>query len=114
MLRHCPKSCNICDFDGNLDDLILMRGDRELLETPYGKTQSLEVDASTLFSTDHLQHIVEEMSSYMESDFYAQSQYASIHYACKNMDRNCAYYKAMGECETNPARMLSLCAPVCQ
>jgi hypothetical protein len=43
MLSFCEREhANICDFNGNLKEvLILMKGDVELLETPYGKTQIL-------------------------------------------------------------------------
>jgi ShK domain-like len=111
MLNHCTKSCNICDFTGNLNDLIRMRGDVELLETPYGKAQLPYDDGP--YAT-RIAEIVQETAIYMDTQFYTQSQYAAVHHACKNMDRNCAYWKAIGECEANHIFMWINCSPVCQ
>jgi hypothetical protein len=111
MLHHCTKSCNICDFTGNLDDLIRMRGDVELLETPYGKTQA---HPEGPYDATRIEEIVQETAIYMDTKFYTQPQYAAVHHACKNMDRNCAHWKAMGECEANHIFMWINCSPVCQ
>jgi hypothetical protein len=109
MLNFCKKACNICDFNGNLKDLILLKGDVELLETPYGKTQ-IHPEGEHYA---RVAEVMEELPLYMES-FLSDERYASIHYACKNIDRNCAYWKSIGECESNPIFMLGSCSPVCQ
>jgi ShK domain-like len=110
MLNFCKKSCNICDFEGNLKDLILMRGDVELLETPYGKAQTIPDGPHAARTTE----VIQETATYMDTDFFTKQEYAAVHYTCKNMDRSCAYWKAIGECEANHIFMWVNCAPVCQ
>lgn len=121
MVNFCKKACNICDFQGNLADLILMKGDVELLETPYGKAQTIpQGGGGALLAPDYYYYsertaeIVQETATYMETEFYARKEYAPVHFACKNMDRSCAYWKAIGECEANHIFMWINCSPVCQ
>lgn len=87
-----------------------MKGDRELLDTPYGKIQT-RVDTEHKDATNR---IIDETIRYMEEEVFIDEQYATTRHICKNMDRSCAYWKAVGECENSETFMLGTCGPTCQ
>ena len=104
MLNFCKKSCNICDFQGDLNELIarkkklaLVAGDETLLETPYGMTQTPLEPGSE--HSDAVAHVLAQTTEYMETVIFASAKYESLKHTCKNRDRNCAFWVAIGECE---------------
>lgn len=87
-----------------------MKGDEELLQTPYGKAQTrVEGEHKEAVAT-----IIDETIQYMETKVFVDEQYANTRHICKNMDRSCAYWKANGECEARETYMMGMCAPTCQ
>jgi len=110
MVNFCLKACNICDFDGNVTELILLKGNVAYLETPYGRKQTLEV----VGYTDKIATEMEEMVKYMEETVYKEDKYSKARVICKNLNVNCLHWKASGECEKNPQYMSGECAPACQ
>ena len=110
MVNFCKEACDICGFEGSLADLIKMKGDVELLETPYGKAQTHPGGEHS----EKVAEVIQETTIYMETQVFQEEKYAGIRGICKNFERNCAYWTAIGECEASPTYMLTWCAPTCQ
>lgn len=118
MLNFCIKSCQICDYTGNLTELIhlkkqltLVGGDETLLQTPYGMTQHMS------FGDEHedaVNQVMANMTDYMEGIIFVDPAFENVKLTCKNRHVNCAFWVAIGECEANPAYMQKMCAPSCR
>jgi hypothetical protein len=48
---------------------------------------------------------IKEMHEYMTETVYKNETYAKVKSECKNRNRDCANWAAIGECEKNPAFM---------
>ena len=72
-------------------------GDERLLETPYGMKQT-PIEPGTEYS-DAVAQIIAQSTEYMEAIIFANVKYASFKHTCKNRDRNCVFWAAIGECE---------------
>ena len=104
MLNFCKKSCKICDFEGDLNELSERKkrlaqvgGDETLLETPYGMKQT-PIEPGTEYS-DAAAQIIAQSTEYMETIIFTNTKYESLKHTCKNRDRSCVFWAAIGECE---------------
>jgi hypothetical protein len=104
MLNFCKKSCAICDFVGDLNELIQTKkrmaevgGDERLLETPYGMKQT-PIEAGSEYG-DAVAQVLAQSTEYMETVIFADAKYESLKHTCKNRDRSCVFWAAIGECE---------------
>lgn len=88
-----------------------MDGDETLLEDKYGMKQ---IDQTTDEYNAVIPGIIKDMEDYMENIIFKDPKYESLKHSCKNRNKNCAYWKAKGECEVNPKFMEKQCAPACQ
>mmetsp|Transcript_17992 Transcript_17992/g.26087 ORF Transcript_17992/g.26087 Transcript_17992/m.26087 type:complete len:494 (+) Transcript_17992:38-1519(+) len=105
MRANCQKSCGSC----------LTNDNRSLIETlsKYGEEQ--EVQGTKV--KDSLE-IIRETIAYMENDVFGPNPTHDIPretaLECKNRDKLCAFWAAIGECEANIAFMITRCAPSCK
>jgi len=106
MINFSKQACDFCGFEGSIAELIRMKGDVELLESPYGKTHTHSDGEHSAEVAENLQ----KTTIYMETQVYQEDQYASVRSISENMDRNCAYWKAIRECEARSTYMLQCCA----
>jgi hypothetical protein len=111
MLNFCIKTCQICDYTGNVTELILLKkqlalvgGDETLLQTPYGMTQHLNFEEH---HDDAINQVMSNMTEYMEGVIFVDPTFENVKHTCKNRHDNCAYWVAIGECEAVRA-----CRPV--
>jgi len=119
MLNFCKRSCDICDYEGELSELIGLRGklhlvggDETLLENPYGMNQNrwaIEIEGKSYKET------LRQTAHYMNTIIFKDViKYESIVHTCKNRHRSCAHWTTIGECENNPTYMQKMCAPSCR
>ena len=103
MLSNCPKSCKTCDITNaeELQQLIAWKkalldvdGDETLLETPYGKTQTMEPS-----NADKIQEVIRNFTSYMDQVIFTVPQYETVKTTCKNRESRCAEWASLGECD---------------
>lgn len=120
MLNFCKKSCEICDFDGDLGELVVLKGrldqvggDETLLENPYGMNQTFWNNNND--GSPSYEDTLKQTSHYMETIIFQDPKYEStIRHTCKNRHRSCAKWTTIGECEENPTYMQKQCAPSCR
>jgi hypothetical protein len=101
MLNFCKQSCNICDFSGDLTELIVLKkrldevgGDETLLETPYGMKQ-----LEAFGHEEEIVGIIATTAEYMERVIFTDERYADMKHKCKDRNHQCAFWKLVGECE---------------
>jgi len=118
MLNFCRKTCDICDFKGNLTELIEHKrrldkvgGDEMLLENSFGMNQTEFEDSDDGLSFTQVE---QETADYMENVIFSNNEYANLRDTCKNRNKSCARWTALGECEKNPTYMQKMCAPSCR
>jgi len=120
MLRSCRLSCDTCDLDGaKMNDRIKynqrlhhVNGDETLLEDTHGKLQKYGGDDPT--ESAAVQQVVADMSDYMTTVVFADAKkYKDVMHSCKNRHELCAYWKTIGECESNTNFMQKQCAVAC-
>jgi hypothetical protein len=58
--------------------------------------------------------ILGKARSYLREVVFQEPQYAPVRENCKNLHAFCAFWAAVGECESNANYMNVTCAPVCQ
>ncbi len=115
MLKGCPKSCNSCP--GKLIDGLTGEQENEkkfLLEAivKYGQPQEVATETQ-----DKTMYRIRQTLDYMENYIHAEKPTHELSEqtvnACRNTDSRCAFWATLGECENNPAFMVTKCAPSC-
>ena len=117
MLTGCPKSCNTCPKKLKLIDGLTSEqvDEKQLLLdgiAKYGKPQ--EVEGS---SQDKTMFVIRKTLDYMKNHIHAEKPTHNLDEetinACVNDHESCAFWATIGECENNPAYMVTKCAPSC-
>mmetsp|Transcript_10336 Transcript_10336/g.15539 ORF Transcript_10336/g.15539 Transcript_10336/m.15539 type:complete len:504 (-) Transcript_10336:508-2019(-) len=94
MLAECQFSCSVCTENGS----------------KYGKRQNLNPNNNNY---DQLVEVLEKMEKYMTEEIIDNPKLNYLSARCKNRHKECAFWSIVGECDANPAYMLTNCAPVC-
>lgn len=58
--------------------------------------------------------VLVKMDDYFINEVLAHPEYAPVRHRCQNLNELCAFWVAVGECETNRIFMLSNCAAACR
>ncbi|CAB9520321.1 prolyl 4-hydroxylase [Seminavis robusta] len=61
-----------------------------------------------------IRDVLERMEHYFIHEVLSHPEYASARNRCKNLNELCAFWVAVGECESNRIFMLSNCALACR
>ena len=59
-------------------------------------------------------NLIQEASAYMKNEVAVEAKYASLREICVNKHALCAFWAALGECESNPGYMKVNCGPICK
>jgi hypothetical protein len=111
LVKYCTDLHFFLDlsFQGNLTQLIRVRGNMTLLETPHGVTQAIIPGYEAL-----IQQSLSDMEHYMQHHVEKEPSLQSVRDICKNHNANCAYWAATGVCSSNAHYMETYCNPVCK
>lgn len=104
MLKNCQKACDMCGRSNAAIDRMIQKAKgeaeevtpEELLETPFGVAQTVEMTGENGPKT---QAIVENVTNYMNTVVFVEERYQKVKDECKNRNRQCAFWAAIGECE---------------
>ena len=120
MHLNCPASCGKCpggDDDGNYSTDVSKAMDEKAklqrMTTAYGQEQVVEGEmaSATLL-------VIKETIVYMETfvlrENPAHQLSAETIDKCLLRDELCSFWAAIGECDNNPAFMITTCAPSCR
>ena len=121
MHLNCPVSCGTCASGGDDDenfstDVSEAMGEKVKLQrmtTEYGQEQVVEGDmaSATLL-------VIKETIMYMENFVLRENPThqlsAETINKCLLRDELCSFWAAIGECDKNPAFMITTCAPSCR
>lgn len=115
MLKGCPKSCNSCPgvlVNGLTQEQQQEKGSILSTIAEYGEQQEVNGDKQheTMFV---VRKTVDYMKNYVYAEHPTHQLSTETKSACRNNDRRCSYWAALGECENNPAYMVTKCAPAC-
>jgi hypothetical protein len=101
MLKSCQVSCNTCKKPSPSSH-------KEGHGAAYGEPQELSGEHKVA-----LLKSVEKMDKYMDEEI-VKPEYDKVRSECKNRNSLCLFWAHIGECENNPAFMLTNCAPSCE
>jgi hypothetical protein len=114
MLQNCAKSCGSCDeLVGKTKTTTAVHSmndsDHDILiekTVKYGEKQTAtgEEKSNTLA-------IIQDMLQYMESSDEFMALPTKIQENCRNQNKLCSFWAAIGECHANMAYMNIQCAP---
>ncbi|KAL3786940.1 hypothetical protein ACHAWO_013779 [Cyclotella atomus] len=97
MHKECRRSCLRCFVDTN----------------QFGLTQTLPGEDHELFD-ETLKKMEDSIEYVMKLWDDSNPDNDRVNYKCRNMDEDCTFWAAQGECENNPDWMSKNCAPACQ
>lgn len=110
MLKNCMKSCGTCEptIEEEVEDV---EDASEMLErtAKFGAIQTAEGNRK-----EETLEVVESMLEYMEKSDDFLLLPSKIRQNCKNNNKLCSFWAAIGECQKNMAFMKIQCAPACQ
>lgn len=73
-------------------------GDETILETPYGMSQDVPMGADSTLRKE-IEEIMQETELYMETEIFVKEEHSAVKKKCKNRNRSCAHWKALGKCD---------------
>eukprot|EP00804_Cyclotella_cryptica_P029939 CCRYP_020080-RA/>CCRYP_020080-RA protein AED:0.17 eAED:0.17 QI:302/1/1/1/0.5/0.33/3/416/480 len=97
MQKECQRSCMTCFVDTN----------------QFGISQSLPSEDDEHYS--RTVQVIDESIEYMKKLWSDSNPDKNrINYKCRNMESDCSFWAALGECQENSDYMKINCAPACQ
>ena len=141
MLSSCMKSCNNCNHNNNNNNGLLLNAEIQKQKQQdektmllsqvqqYGVAQQVITSSTTTATATPQQQEQDEKTfltirktvDYMKNYVYAEENgIQKTHVlnqetmdACRNNEALCSFWASLGECEANPAYMVTKCAPAC-
>lgn len=112
MLKVCRKSCRVCGVKVS-EKVLEEQGMLERLVTEYGEPQEITGDKK-LTTLAVVKRTVSYMKNFVHSESPTHTMSSDVTKSCKNRNKLCSFWAAIGECEANPAFMATNCAPSCR
>jgi len=112
MLSNCMESCNSC-LDTMSEDTIEDETYYLTAIQKYGIEQTVSGKRKgETFSK--IREAVLYMRDYVHSENPTHNMSEKVKDSCLNKETLCGYWAVIGECDANPAYMVTSCAPVCK